>query len=117
VERALYRWGDPATPVDALQFDPFESPWRPRRSILPAGAEPKAAVAAAAAAETVAAAGQRAAVSDLRAAVAEYERDILVRTLETCRYNQRAAAEALAVTYDQLRHCMRRHGLLRGAAS
>ena len=60
---------------------------------------------------------QRAAVSDLRAAVAEYERDILVRTLETCRYNQRTAAEALSVTYDQLRHCLRRHGLLRGAAS
>mgnify|MGYP001214748705 CR=1 FL=1 len=113
VERALYRWGDPSTPVDALQFDPFESPWRPRRSMVVPDAEPKAVPAAAA----VSAAEQRAAVSDLRAAVAEYERDILVRTLETCRYNQRTAAEALSVTYDQLRHCLRRHGLLRGAAS
>ena len=115
MERALYRWGDPATPIGALQFDPFDSPWRPTRSIVMAGAEavkvPVAEPAAAAAAE------QRAAVSDLRAAVAEYERDILVRTLETCRYNQRTAAEALAVTYDQLRHCLRRHGLLRAATS
>ena len=115
VERALYRWGDPATPVDALQFDPFDSPWRPRQSIVMAAAEPKAPAVEPAVA--VAAAEQRAAVSDLRAAMAEYERDILVRTLETCRYNQRAAAEALAVTYDQLRHCLRRHGLLRAATS
>lgn len=117
VERALYRWGDPATPVDALQFDPFDSPWRPRQSIVMAGAEPKALAVEPAVAVAVAAAEQRAAVSDLRAAMAEYERDILVRTLETCRYNQRAAAEALAVTYDQLRHCLRRHGLLRAATS
>src|SRR3546814_14789898 len=29
VERAVYRWEDPERPVDAVQFDPFESPWRP----------------------------------------------------------------------------------------
>ena len=29
VERAVYRWDDPETPVDAIQFDPFDSPWRP----------------------------------------------------------------------------------------
>ncbi len=116
VERALYRWGDPATPIGALQLDPFDSPWRPRRSIVMAQAETQKAMPAEAVA-AVAAAVEHAAVSDLRAAVAEYERDILVRTLETCRYNQRSAAEALAVTYDQLRHCMRRHGLLKGAAS
>lgn len=115
VERALYRWGDPATPIGALQFDPFDSPWRPRQSLLAAAAA--APVAAAAAAPAVQAAERQTAISDLRAAVAEYERDILVRTLEQCRYNQRAVAEALSVTYDQLRHCMRRHGLLRGAAS
>ena len=39
VERALYRWGDPATPVDALQFDPFESPWRPRPAMPAAPSE------------------------------------------------------------------------------
>ena len=29
VERAVYRWDDPERPIDAIQFDPFESPWRP----------------------------------------------------------------------------------------
>jgi psp operon transcriptional activator len=28
VERAVYRWADPAQPVDYIQFDPFDSPWR-----------------------------------------------------------------------------------------
>jgi psp operon transcriptional activator len=27
VERAVYRHEDPERPIDAIQFDPFESPW------------------------------------------------------------------------------------------
>ena len=27
------------------------------------------------------------------------------------RYNQRSTAKALGLTYDQLRHCMKKHGL------
>src|SRR5687768_8307261 len=29
IERAVYRWEDHERPIDAVQFDPFESPWRP----------------------------------------------------------------------------------------
>jgi psp operon transcriptional activator len=47
-------------------------------------------------------------------AVAEYEKAILAAALEKCRWNQRAAATALALTYDQLRHAMRRHELQGG---
>ena len=50
-------------------------------------------------------------IADLRLAVAEYEKEILVAALERCRWNQRAAAQALSLTYDQLRHAMRRHEL------
>ena len=32
VERAVYRWGDPVSPIDDIPFDPFESPWRPVKS-------------------------------------------------------------------------------------
>jgi psp operon transcriptional activator len=113
VERALYRWGDPATPVDALAFDPFESPWRPRGDNIDAApAEPPAAPPANDA-KPVAADKSSLDVADLRAAVAAYERDLLAAALERCRHNQRETAAALALTYDQLRHCMRRHGLLR----
>src|ERR671921_573457 len=30
VERAVYRWEDHERPIDRIQFDPFESPWRPQ---------------------------------------------------------------------------------------
>ena len=29
VERAVYRWDDPETPIAHVQFAPFESPWKP----------------------------------------------------------------------------------------
>ena len=29
VERAVYRWEDPERQIDAIQFDPFHSPWAP----------------------------------------------------------------------------------------
>jgi psp operon transcriptional activator len=48
---------------------------------------------------------------DFRLAVAEYEKAILAAALEKCRWNQRAAAQALKLTYDQLRHALRRHEL------
>jgi psp operon transcriptional activator len=48
---------------------------------------------------------------DFRLSVAEYEKAILAAALEKCRWNQRAAAQALKLTYDQLRHALRRHEL------
>ncbi len=48
---------------------------------------------------------------DFRLAVAEYEKAILSAALEKCRWNQRAAAAALQLSYDQLRHALRRHEL------
>ncbi len=112
VERSLYRWGDSETPVGRIIVDPFESPWRPlalpgtphsqstRPQIDPAGevaALPSPALQG---------------VSDFRAAVHAYEREILIAALERCRHNQRRTAAALALSYDQLRHAMKRHELL-----
>ncbi|HEY0412760.1 MAG TPA: phage shock protein operon transcriptional activator [Allosphingosinicella sp.] len=110
VERAVYRWGDAEHPVDIVQFDPFESPWLPlpRRDSNPHAAieaSPAAAAAAASAHDPMSCA-------DFRLAVAEYEKAILASALEKCRWNQRAAATALALSYDQLRHAMKRHQLM-----
>jgi psp operon transcriptional activator len=119
VERAVYRWSGQEGPIQDIQFDPFESPWRP----LP-GQGPKAAAQAGAAtladkaeasAEALAAPPPRShdpeACADFRLAIAEYEKAILAAALEKCRWNQRAAATALSLSYDQLRHAMRRHEL------
>src|SRR3546814_7988387 len=41
-------------------------------------------------------------ISDLRAAVDAYERRILSDTMARCRFNQKVAAEALGLSYDQI---------------
>ncbi len=33
VERAVYRWEDPERAVEAIQFDPFHSPWAPSGTV------------------------------------------------------------------------------------
>ncbi len=44
--------------------------------------------------------------------MARFERDLLTRALAEHRFNQRATAEGLGLTYDQLRHALKRHELL-----
>ena len=43
-----------------------------------------------------------------------HEAAIVRAALERFRYNQRATAKGLGLTYDQLRHCMKKHGLSAG---
>ena len=99
VERAVYRWERPQQPVGAIVFDPFDSPWRPQvaraeAAVVPSQPPPPAAI------------------GDLRAAVADYEKQLLVAALTQHRHNQRATAKALGLSYDQLRHALRRQGML-----
>jgi len=104
VERALYRWADANTPVGALQLDPFDSPWRP-------GTEHEHLEVVAPATPTE----EQAATLNYRDSVSAFERGLLERTLTRHRHNQRATAAALGLTYDQLRHSLRRHGMLSAA--
>ncbi|MBC7986925.1 MAG: phage shock protein operon transcriptional activator, partial [Sphingomonadaceae bacterium] len=50
--------------------------------------------------------------SDFRESVLAYERRLLENALEAARFNQRRTAKALGLSYDQLRHALRRHELL-----
>jgi psp operon transcriptional activator len=112
VERAVYRWGDPLTPIADIPFDPFESPWRPKQAIVAHSMNPVESMKTAPAEAPAPSKHDCQSVADLRAAVAEYERDILAAALARSRYNQRETAAALKLSYDQLRHCLRRHGML-----
>ena len=113
VERAVYRWGDPTTAIADIPFDPFDSPWRPKQAVASHNMDPVETIKAAPAEMSGAPSKHDCqSVADLRAAVAEYERDILAAALARSRYNQRETAAALKLTYDQLRHCLRRHGML-----
>ena len=112
VERAVYRHEDPEREVDTIQFDPFESPWVPGRAI------PVSDIVATgeATAVTVSPADEPAVqpavtTNDFRSAVANYERALLEDALSRNRFNQRATANALGLSYDQLRHALKRHKL------
>jgi psp operon transcriptional activator len=123
VERAAYRWEDAERPINEIQFDPFSSPWAPT-AVRPADASkapppesepvPAASAPASDAAEAVALPVE---TDDLRAAVNAYERALLEDALSRNRYNQRATASAIGLSYDQLRHALKRHDLLGAGGS
>ena len=107
VERAVYRW-EREEPVDHIEIDPFESPYRPRAAARKAASDP---VEAAPAPEDDPVTACDAGPSDFKSRVARFERELLSRALADHRFNQRSTAEALGLTYDQLRHALRRHDL------
>ena len=106
VERAVYRWDNASRPVGEVQFDPFDSPWKPvgQTDSAPIGAPaPQAAAPASSELDSM---------TDLRAAVDAHERAIIEHHLARHRFNQRQTAKSLGLSYDQLRHALRRHGLI-----
>ncbi|MFM5916337.1 MAG: phage shock protein operon transcriptional activator [Novosphingobium sp.] len=113
VERAVYRWDDWERPIGHITFDPFDSPWKPSaathraedRPVREEVQQPRPVQAAA-----------LDAITDLRGAVDAHERAIVEQALARHRYNQRQTAKALGLSYDQLRHCMKKHGLAERSA-
>ena len=114
VERAVYRWDDPEAEIAHVQFDPFESPWKPlaptyrnqdMATRAPIGAEEPSTRVSPSAMELEN-------IDDLRAAVDSHERAIVQHALGKHRWNQRQTAKALGLSYDQLRHAIKKHGLL-----
>ena len=105
VERAVYRW-EREGPIDLIEIDPFASPHRPgaSRATTPKRADVVPEDSPVVACEE--------GPSDFKTRVARFERELLSRCLSEHRFNQRAAAAALGLSYDQLRHALRRHGLL-----
>jgi psp operon transcriptional activator len=113
VERAVYRHEDPERAIGEIVFDPFHSPWAPKSSRAPAGQESAANEDAdrTPVPEARAPATAPTATDDFRGAVAAYERSLLEDALARNRFNQRATAAALGLSYDQLRHALKRHKL------
>lgn len=104
VERAVYRWGDENTPVADVVFDAFASAWAPVEAAPP----PLPC------AETTPPPPSPVTPASLREAVDAHERALLTAALERQRWNQRKVAADLGLTYDQLRHCLKKHGLRAG---
>jgi psp operon transcriptional activator len=113
VERAVYRWEEPDRPVDTIEFDPFASPWRPKGE----AARSMNASDASASEPAPVPANDDIECDDFKSACDAHEKKLLLSALRRCRYNQRVTAKALALTYDQLRHALRRHDLLQAGHS
>jgi len=92
VERSLHRWGRPDEAVDQIVLDPFQSPF---------GEMPKTPV-------------QKLPEQDalnFSDRLLRIERDMLREALANHNQNQRRTAQALGLSYDQLRGLVRKHKL------
>ncbi|MCB1732409.1 MAG: phage shock protein operon transcriptional activator [Halieaceae bacterium] len=101
VERSLFRWGDPLQPVAEVVIDPFQSPYPDSPPAAPAPAP-------------VDTRGE-APEGDFTTRLAQIEKQLLRESLREHGEHQGRTAEALGLSYDQLRHLIRKHGLARRA--
>ena len=111
-ERAVYSCWDGEEPVCGLVFDPFDSPFRP------GGAS--AATSGNTVSRTNAAPNTDAANTSpprfdrpvsLKQETAAFEKKLIEAALTNNRYNQRAASKWLEISYDQLRHAIKKHSI------
>ena len=113
VERAVYRWDNWDMPIGEVVFDPFDSPWKPLSS---AESPRRDAQPSQSAGPSRSSRPSFERIDDLRAAVDAHEKAIVEYALGANRWNQRQTAKALGLTYDQLRHCIKKHGLMQDEA-
>lgn len=120
VERAVYR-ADAEAPIDRIDLDPFQSPWRPGGGPPPSvgndgsphrqadndTAAPVADVVNVA--DVVPTQGNP---IDLRGTLQDYEVALIRAALAANQFNQKKSAEALGVTYHQLRGYLKKYDLL-----
>lgn len=97
VERAVYTSMGDSAPISDINFDPFDSPWRP-------GAER-------AQNERKANTSLPTEAYDFKEHIQEREIELLTAALEQCRFNQKKTAEFLGMTYHQLRGYLRKYEL------
>jgi len=95
VERSLYRWEDPVAPVDEVVIDPFQSPFSKASVEIPA--------------QTIST--EVATPTNFNERMDQIEKQLLQGALEQHEHNQRRTADALGLSYDQLRHLVRKHKL------
>src|SRR6056297_371509 len=107
VERSLYRWGEPSTPVDTIILDPFQSPFGEYSGADPAAAPVGTGENSADPTSTSA----EPAGPGFTERIAAIEQQLLREALVANGHNQRRTAEALDLSYNQLRGLVRKYQL------
>jgi len=92
IERAACLHRSEENPIESIVFDPFASPWRPGVAV-----------------ETPLRITTPAPSRDFAATVAGCEKELLENALRASRYNQTQAAQALGLSYHQLRRLLKKH--------
>tara|TARA_B110000495_G_C23041308_1_gene624790 strand:+ start:47 stop:1141 length:1095 start_codon:yes stop_codon:yes gene_type:complete len=122
VERSVYRCNNPHLPVHELVIDPFESPYRPSKRIKTQDriiATPTSDITEQSI-ETPKKLVQKIQPMakalqfplSLKTLSQDYEVDLIKSALANCQYNQKKTADALELTYHQLRGYLKKYNLL-----
>jgi len=133
VERSVYRCNNPHLPVHELIIDPFESPFRPSQRIQTndrvadlntsnslAGDQPlaDATTMTPAVTENIKSAPKispQQFPQSLKTLSQDYEIELIQSALAHCQFNQKKTADALELTYHQLRGYLKKYNLLDGS--
>lgn len=99
VERSLFRWNDPDTPVASIVIDPFRSPFEDEPD-TPADPD-----------QSERATSGEAQPIDFQTQIRQLEVRLLLAALKRNGYNQRRTASDLGLRYDQMRGLVRKHQL------
>lgn len=115
VERATAHTAE-GQKVSAVQLDPFESRYRPgslREARIQASTEPALPASSDVVPEPYETSSPRqSGPFDFKEKVSSYEKELLLEALAGNRYNQKATASYLSLSYNQLRNSLKKHGLI-----
>ncbi len=117
-ERNVYK-NQPEQPVSEIQFDPFESPYRPGNTAIEMALSPKKIHSVETISQEAAEHQSPAATDlliqfplDLKQTMADMEVKLIKQCLENSQFNQKKCAELLGLTYHQLRGYLKKYQLL-----
>ncbi len=136
IERSVYRCNNPHLPVHDLIIDPFESPFRPNQRIKTHDrlSASQSEVTAEFTSDSTKQSEQninsietelstntmspalinKGFPQSLKSLSQNYEIDLIKSALAHCQYNQKKTAQALELTYHQLRGYLKKYNLLEG---
>jgi len=140
IERSVYRCNNPHLPVHELIIDPFESPFRPTQSIKTSDRvlvqstvttpspdnsiqQPDSSENNLIDGENITKTSVPLTVSStnfpqsLKSLSQNYEVELIKSALAHCQYNQKKTAQALELTYHQLRGYLKKYNLLDGSVT
>ncbi|TYK66432.1 phage shock protein operon transcriptional activator [Colwellia echini] len=136
VERSVYRCNNPHLPVHELIIDPFESPFRPKQTVKtnntlavnkdiihqvasPTELVNKSTPTAKTVEEDLLPINSKVISlkfpQSLKSLSQDYEIELIQSALSHCQFNQKKTAEALELTYHQLRGYLKKYNLLDGS--